>query len=129
VLFGSTAALGLVVFHVTRAIEPAWTHGPVEGGGLSAVLQHWVIHSPTGTLLGQIATAGVLLIVVALAYVGARWRSVLLPPLLYLLAVAWENVLVQNPSVTRLILLGALLIVLMHRRPQGLLGSARVEIV
>lgn len=129
VLLGSTVAFGLVVFHVTRAIEPAWTHGPVEGGGLSAVLQHWVIHSPSGTLLGQIAMVGVLLIVVALTYLGAPWRPALLPPLLYLAAVAWENELVQNPSVTRLILLGALVIALMHLRPQGLLGSARVEIV
>jgi ABC-type branched-subunit amino acid transport system permease subunit len=38
-------------------------------------------------------------------------------------------VLVPQPSVTRLIILGALLIVLMNARPQGLLGTARVEIV
>jgi hypothetical protein len=31
--------------------------------------------------------------------------------------------------VTRLILLGALLVALMNARPQGLLGSQRVEIV
>ena len=37
-------------------------------------------------------------------------------------------VLVPQPSVTRLIILGALLIVLMNARPQGLLGTARVEV-
>jgi ABC-type branched-subunit amino acid transport system permease subunit len=37
-------------------------------------------------------------------------------------------VLVDNPSVARLILLGALLIALMNARPQGLLGTARIEI-
>jgi ABC-type branched-subunit amino acid transport system permease subunit len=36
---------------------------------------------------------------------------------------------VANPSITRLILLGAILIVVMNARPQGLLGSRRVEIV
>ena len=35
----------------------------------------------------------------------------------------------QEPSVTRLLLIGAILIVLMNARPQGLLGTSRVEIV
>jgi len=38
-------------------------------------------------------------------------------------------VLVEQPAVTRLILFGGLLIALMQARPQGLLGTARVEIV
>jgi len=41
----------------------------------------------------------------------------------------WENRLDFEPSTTRLIILGALLIVLMNARPQGLLGTSRVEIV
>jgi len=41
----------------------------------------------------------------------------------------WENELVLNPSVTALILLGALLVALMIVRPAGLLGKARVEVV
>ena len=52
-----------------------------------------------------------------------------LVPTLYLAAFVWENRLVFNPSITRLLLLGALLVVLMNARPQGLLGTARVEIV
>jgi hypothetical protein len=36
---------------------------------------------------------------------------------------------VVEPAVTRLILFGALLVALMNVRPQGLLGTARVEIV
>jgi ABC-type branched-subunit amino acid transport system permease subunit len=36
---------------------------------------------------------------------------------------------VTEPSVTRILLLGALLITLMTWRPQGLLGTSRVEIV
>jgi ABC-type branched-subunit amino acid transport system permease subunit len=50
-------------------------------------------------------------------------------PMLYLAACVWENVLAPNPPATRLLLLGALLVVLMNVRPQGLLGTARVEIV
>jgi ABC-type branched-subunit amino acid transport system permease subunit len=40
----------------------------------------------------------------------------------------WENLLAFNPSITRLVLLGALLVALMNARPQGLLGTPRVEI-
>jgi ABC-type branched-subunit amino acid transport system permease subunit len=50
-------------------------------------------------------------------------------PTLYLAAFVWENRLVVEPSVTRLILVGVILIVLMNARPQGLLGTSRVEIV
>jgi ABC-type branched-subunit amino acid transport system permease subunit len=49
-------------------------------------------------------------------------------PTLYLAAFVWENRLDFEPSTTRLIVLGALLIVLMNARPQGLLGTSRVEI-
>jgi ABC-type branched-subunit amino acid transport system permease subunit len=50
-------------------------------------------------------------------------------PTLYLVVFVFENLLIQQPAVTRLILFGALLIALMTARPQGLLGTARVEIV
>jgi len=39
----------------------------------------------------------------------------------------WETVLVEQPSVTRVLLLGALLVALIVARPQGLLGSPRVD--
>jgi ABC-type branched-subunit amino acid transport system permease subunit len=49
-------------------------------------------------------------------------------PTLYLACFTWVNRLVVEPSITRLILIGVILIVLMNARPQGLLGAARVEI-
>jgi ABC-type branched-subunit amino acid transport system permease subunit len=55
-----------------------------------------------------------------------RWIA--LVPTLYLAAFVWDNRLVVEPSITRLILIGVILIVLMNARPQGLLGTARVEI-
>jgi ABC-type branched-subunit amino acid transport system permease subunit len=59
------------------------------------------------------------------------WRRLaVLVPTLYLAAMVWENLLfAQTAGATRLILLGALLVALMNARPQGLLGTARVEIV
>ena len=36
----------------------------------------------------------------------------------------WETRLVAEPSITRQIMIGAILIVMMNARPQGLLGDA-----
>jgi ABC-type branched-subunit amino acid transport system permease subunit len=67
--------------------------------------------------------------VIVLKSLSGIWRLVLLVPTLYLTAFVWEDRLVGEPSVTRLLLIGAILIVLMNARPQGLLGTTRVEIV
>jgi ABC-type branched-subunit amino acid transport system permease subunit len=56
-------------------------------------------------------------------------RYVVLIPTLYLAAFVWENVMLAKPEPTRFIVLGALLIVLMIARPNGILGERRVEII
>ena len=57
------------------------------------------------------------------------WRTAALVPTVYLAAIVWENSFVEQPQVARWILFGSLLIGLMTVRPQGLLGTPRVEIV
>jgi ABC-type branched-subunit amino acid transport system permease subunit len=54
-------------------------------------------------------------------------RTVSLVPVLWLAAFVWESRLAAEPSVTRQLLLGAILVVMMNARPQGLLGRPRVE--
>ena len=70
------------------------------------------------------AMVGVLLIV----ELKGAWRAVALVPTVYLWVLVWENKLVFQPSITRQLLFGALLVVMMAVRPQGLLGTRRVEI-
>ena len=70
-----------------------------------------------------------LCLVVALGQLKGHWRTILMVPTLYLAACVWEARLVTVPAVTRLLLLGAILIVVMNARPAGLLGARRVEIV
>jgi ABC-type branched-subunit amino acid transport system permease subunit len=41
----------------------------------------------------------------------------------------WESRLASEPSVTRQLLLGAILVVMMNARPHGLLGRPRVEVL
>ena len=88
-----------------------------------------MIHPAYSTRLGNIGFVLLIFAVLALTELRGTWRTVLLVPTLYLAAFVWENRLVTEPSVTRILLLGALLIVLMTLAPQGLLGTARVEIV
>ena len=69
-----------------------------------------------------------LALLLTLARAVGRGSRVLVPTL-YLAAFVWENVLPSQPEVTRYILLGALLVVVMIVRPNGLLGEKRVEII
>ena len=72
----------------------------------------------------------VMICVVAwLTQAGRRTRLLVLPPLLYLATFVWENRLVVDPSVTRLLMVGAILIVVMSVRPAGLFGAKRIEVM
>jgi ABC-type branched-subunit amino acid transport system permease subunit len=66
--------------------------------------------------------------VIAVVQLKGWWRLAVLVPTLYLTAFVWENLLIQQPAVTRYVLFGALLIAVMTIRPQGLFGTAKVEI-
>ncbi|HXW00686.1 MAG TPA: hypothetical protein VEC93_19875, partial [Anaerolineae bacterium] len=80
----------------------------------------------TGNVAIGLAVVALLLTV---SLKGRPWRWVLLGLALYLLAFAWETRLATEPAVTRILVVGISLVVLMVKRPQGLLGRLRVEIV
>jgi branched-chain amino acid transport system permease protein len=127
--FAGTAAFGFAVHAIADAVWSHGTKGQVTSGGfLTGVIRNWVV-LPTNP--GRLAVYGYLLMlvfIIALAQLKGWWRLVLLVPTLYLTAFVWENLLVQQPSVTRYVLFGALLIAVMTIRPQGLFGTAKVEI-
>jgi ABC-type branched-subunit amino acid transport system permease subunit len=69
--------------------------------------------------------------VLALTMLRGFWRTIALVPTIYLGAFVWENRLIATPeaqAANRFLVLGALLVVLMAARPQGLLGTSKVEI-
>jgi ABC-type branched-subunit amino acid transport system permease subunit len=74
--------------------------------------------------------AFVLMIVGILGVIVARgwWKIAALVPTLYMAIFVWENKLALEPSITRQLLFGGVLMVMMALRPQGLLGTKRVEI-
>jgi branched-chain amino acid transport system permease protein len=130
VIVGGTIVFGFVVHAVAGAIDSSWTAGSaVEAGSSGTAIEHWVI-IPSGHP-GFDTWAYILLValIVLCSQLKGWWRTIALVPTLYWVAVVWENVLMEQPAVTALILFGALLIALMQARPQGLLGTARVEIV
>ena len=88
---------------------------------------------PPSTRRRSATTGSWLLIalVLLLTVIKDPWRTVLLVPTLYLAAFVWENLLMASfeaQAATRFMLLGALLVVLMAARPQGLVGQPRVEV-
>ncbi len=129
-VLGGTIGLGFAVHAIAGAAWPAQTKGSVESAGaLGNGLEHWVVLATSPRVAGNWAFVVLVVCLLALTLVKGWQRNLLMIPTLYLAAFVWENRLVDEPSVTRLILLGALLIVLMNARPQGLVGDPRVEVV
>jgi branched-chain amino acid transport system permease protein len=122
--------LGYAIHAIVGAVWPAGTHGEAAGGdAVARAVQSWVIHPQHSALqIGNYAFVALVLAALGLTLLRGLWRTVALVPALYLAAFVWENRLAVEPATTRFLLLGALLVVLMAARPQGLLGSARVEI-
>jgi ABC-type branched-subunit amino acid transport system permease subunit len=129
VLFVGTIVTGFVVHAIVAATAgSAWTSGKTLAG--DNWLTHWVvIPKVSHGNVDNILYIGLVVAVVLVAMLKGWWRIIALGPTIYLAAVVWENVLTENPGVTAFILFGAMLVGLMIKRPQGLLGTARVEIV
>jgi ABC-type branched-subunit amino acid transport system permease subunit len=87
------------------------------------VIPHGHGHFSQGAYLSLVA------VVLILTLLRGWMRTVALVPTVYLAAIVWENAFVEQPAVARWILFGSLLVALMTVRPQGLLGTPRVEIV
>ena len=129
VVLGGTVGLGFAVHAIVAATWPRGTAGPSPGGFLGGFIKDWVILPRDPYYIGNAAFGALIFAVLALTLLKGWWRTIFVIPVLYLASFVWENRLVQEGAgATRLILLGSILIVLMHVRPQGLLGTARVEI-
>jgi len=132
-VLGATVGLGYAVHAIVGAAWPPGTKGQAAGGDVIArAVQSWVIHpSHAATEIGNYAFVGLILAVLGLTLLRGWWFVLALPPTIYLAAFVWENRLtatLEEQAATRFLVLGALLIVLMAWRPQGLFGTARVEI-
>jgi branched-chain amino acid transport system permease protein len=126
-VIGGTVVFGFAVHAVVAAFSSTAVAG--TSGANDWIDLHWAIVPANPVTFGNICFVALLCLVVTLAQVKGRTRTILMVPTLYVAACAWEARLSQVPAITRLLLLGAILIVVMAWRPSGLLGSRRVEIV
>jgi branched-chain amino acid transport system permease protein len=123
-------AFGLAVHAIAGAVSATATAGgPQSGGWIAAVLRQWVVVPANPVVPGNWGFVLLICLLIALVQVKGRWRTILLVPTIYLAACVWEARLVVEYSTTRQLMIGAILIVMMNARPQGLLGKRRVEVV
>src|SRR5262250_1877132 len=129
-VLAATVVLGFAVHAIAAAISPSAVAGnPSSTGWIGSALHDWVIVPANATTAGNWGFVALVCLLIALVQVGPRWRTILLPPTLYLAAFVWETRLSVEPAVIRQLMIGAILIVMMNARPQGLLGQRRVEAI
>jgi len=125
-ILGGAIALGLMVRWGAALLVPDVVAGGGEGI-VARVIDAWVLRVDQATLVGNLAFVALIVSVVVLTRVRGRALDLALVPVIYLAAFVWENRLVAEASVTRQLILGAVLVVMMIARPHGLLGTPRVE--
>lgn len=142
-ILAGIAAFGIVVHTVVAATTERGTDGLIntgpesfeEGGWLGWLIRQWLA-LPAGTYETgtrtpfNVALVALIALVLVLTLLKGWKRDLLMIPAIWLAGFVWETRLVlEGSGPTRLLLLGAILIVVMTARPQGLLGRPRVEIV
>jgi hypothetical protein len=128
IVLAATAAFGFAAHAIAGAISAsAVARGPASGGWIGSILRDWVIVPTDSRVPGNIGFVLLICLLIALVQIKGRWRPVLLVLTIYLGAFVWETRLAAEPAITRQLMIGAILIVMMVARPQGLLGQRRVE--
>jgi hypothetical protein len=127
-VLAAIVALGFALHALVGAVSAtAVAGGPQSTGWIAAALRYWVIVPASPTVPGNFGFVLLVAMLITLVQVKGRWRTILLVPTVYLASFVWETRLIVEPAVTRQLMIGAILIVMMNARPQGLLGARRVE--
>ncbi len=128
IVLAATAVLGFAAHAIAGALSAsAVAGGPQSTGWIADALRDWVIVPANPQTPGNYGFVLLVCLLIALVQLTDRWRTILLVPTIYLASFVWETRLIAEPSVTRQLMIGAILIVMMNARPQGLLGARRVE--
>jgi ABC-type branched-subunit amino acid transport system permease subunit len=123
-------AFGFAMHAIVGAISSSATAGaPGSTGWIGSVVRHWVIVPSNPVSYGNILYVVLICAVIALVRMQGIRRFLLIIPTVYAAACCWEARLIVNPAITTQIMIGAILIVTMAARPNGLLGSRQIEVV
>jgi branched-chain amino acid transport system permease protein len=118
----------------THAIVGAISHTAIAGspgsvGWFATVLRDYVVVPANARTYGNVLyVVMICALIVVLQLKGVR-RLLAVIPTVYIAVCCWEARLIVDPGITAQIMIGAILIVMMGARPQGLLGTRRVEVV
>ena len=123
-------AFGFLAHAIVGAISPSAIAGsPGSSGWIGSLVRHWVIVPSTPASYGNILFVVMICALVAIVRLEGVRRLLVVVPTVYIAACCWESRLVVNPAITAQIMIGAILIVTMAARPNGLLGTRRVEMM
>ncbi len=130
-LLVSVIVFGLILKPILVALSPAsFAALEATSSGFVDTIRNWLAIPIEAKAVGNLAFGALILMILLVTRIkDMRVRFIALIPTLYLLSFVWETRLSQEPSITRLLFVGVLLIVLMIYRPNGLLGERRVEVV
>lgn len=129
-VLGGVIVAGWALNVLVNLLWPGLDSGGLDPGSpLNELVRSWLIIPQEYTVVGYVATVAALatLLFTLVARSPLRWWVLGLT--IYLLALAWETRLALEPAATRILIVGATLVVLMIMRPQGLLGKQEVRIV
>jgi ABC-type branched-subunit amino acid transport system permease subunit len=137
IVLGGAIAFGFVVYGISSLIWDRGTSGaPVVGPNganwLGTAISHWMLLPVNAIQIANWAYFSLVILIMISTLAKGWWQTIVLIPTVWVAAFAWENLLFTPDQIngpTRLLLLGTVLVVLMNARPQGLFGTARVEIV
>jgi ABC-type branched-subunit amino acid transport system permease subunit len=123
-------AFGFAAHAIVSAISSTAVAGaPGSGGWIGSALRHYVIVPAHPATFGNILYVVLICALVAIVRLQGTRRLLAVIPTVYIAGCCWESRLIVNPSITTQIMLGAILIVTMAARPNGLLGTRRVELL
>jgi ABC-type branched-subunit amino acid transport system permease subunit len=129
-VLAASVALGLALHALLAAVWPEAVEGsPRADWALSSAIDSWMVLPADPRTIGNWAFVALICVVLWMTQASRRARLLALAPLVYMAAFVWENRLVLDPSVTRQLMVGAILIVVMSLRPAGLFGAKRIEVM
>lgn len=129
-ILGSVIGAGLFFDLVVAFVTPGLDSAALPPGSvLNELVRRWLVLPADFTTVGNVVTVLAILFLLLTVLTKGALHWWFLGLTIYTAIFAWETRLALEPAATRVLLIGATLVVLMIARPQGLLGKAEVKVV
>ena len=123
-------ALGYATHAIVATISSSAVAGsPGSSGWIGSALNGYVIVPAHPANYGNVLYVVMIALLIAIVQLQGIRRLVAVVVTIYVAACCWEARLIVNPAITTQIMIGAILIVTMAARPNGLLRTRRVEVL